>query len=137
MVRLQLIRRTDKFLPAMASGMRIRKERWSQHSLLNIERALGGEASTGTAVVDKIELRLWRLERHTIDTTCPFCRQTHDKTKVSEAICPQDGDLTLCFCCGQFSAFDSEAILRKPTQKSCTGFTRLSCARRIDRVEGG
>lgn len=50
----------------------------SQHSLLNIERALGGEASTGTAVVDKIELRLWRLERHTIDSTC---RQTHDIQK--------------------------------------------------------
>ena len=65
----------------------------------------------------------------------PIDRQTHDRTKEScgRSIFPQDGDLTLRFCCGQFCAFESEAKggLRRPTKKELRRLLRSSLAQGV------
>ncbi len=56
-----------------------------------------------------------------IDTKCPFCGQTYIRTKEScgRGIRLKMAELTLCFCCGQFCVFDSEAIAAFSTE-SCS-----------------
>ena len=52
-------------------------------------------------------------------STCPFCRQRHDA--VTTAIrdgepVPVEGDVSICFTCGEFSVFDATGGARKPTR---------------------
>jgi hypothetical protein len=56
-----------------------------------------------------------------LDTICPFCGHHHDAVSAfhSDTDFPNDGNITMCFGCGQFCVFDSDADgrLRKPTKK--------------------
>jgi thymidine kinase len=58
--------------------------------------------------------------RERLRTVCPHCGQAHDEVAEldgKEQAEPADGDLTLCFKCGQWAVFDArgEAGLRPPT----------------------
>jgi hypothetical protein len=54
------------------------------------------------------------------DTTCPFCGQHHEAVSRAHSSTdyPDDGDVTMCFACGEICVFDSDAAggLRKPTK---------------------
>jgi hypothetical protein len=59
----------------------------------------------------------WRERLHTV---CPQCGQMHDEVAELDGkveVEPKDGDMTLCFKCGQWGIFDSrsEGGLRAPT----------------------
>jgi hypothetical protein len=61
-------------------------------------------------------------------TICPFCGQHHDAATSTERrdYVPEDGDVSMCFSCGEFCVFDSEAYggMRKPTKKELRTFAR-------------
>jgi hypothetical protein len=51
-------------------------------------------------------------------STCPFCRARHDAVTLASGgkqDVPVEGDVTLCFTCGQFCVFDATGGLRVPT----------------------
>ena len=54
-------------------------------------------------------------------TICSFCRQLHEAvTNAQRLDClPEDGDVSMCFRCGEFCVFDDSAFggMRKPTKK--------------------
>jgi hypothetical protein len=62
------------------------------------------------------------------DTTCPFCGELHEAVSRarSNTDYPDDGDVTLCFGCGQICVFDSNSAdgLRKPTKREQRDFDR-------------
>jgi hypothetical protein len=66
-------------------------------------------------------------------TICPFCDQHHEAVTLAYGELPfaDDGDVTLCFDCGQFCVFDRDAHggLRKPTKKE------QRCIARDDRLQ--
>lgn len=55
------------------------------------------------------------------DSVCPFCGSLHTRASATanpaEARAPVDGDVTLCFACGELAVFDAAVSggLRKPT----------------------
>lgn len=58
------------------------------------------------------------LEEVEWNSVCPFCRATHELAScVGTRALPKDGDLSLCFNCGEWGVFaDKEpGKLRKPT----------------------
>jgi hypothetical protein len=61
-------------------------------------------------------------------TICPFCNQRHDAATMVRGgdVDLDNGDVTLCFGCGRFCVFDSDAYggLRKPTKKEQRRFDR-------------
>jgi hypothetical protein len=61
-------------------------------------------------------------------TICPFCRQHHDAATHAyrQDYLPADGDVSLCFGCGEFCVFDDKAFggMRKPTKKEQRTFAR-------------
>jgi hypothetical protein len=65
---------------------------------------------------------------HDLRTICPFCNQHHEAVTHGRGRdeFPEDGDVTLCFGCGEFCVFDSDAYggLRKPTKKEQRAIAR-------------
>ena len=61
-----------------------------------------------------------------MDTVCPFCDQHNECATGPFGGTPDDGDVTMCFNCGQLSVFDHNAAhgLRKPTKKERRSFER-------------
>jgi len=61
-------------------------------------------------------------------TICPYCGQHHDAATNVERrdYVPDDGDVSLCFGCGEFCVFDNTAYggMRKPTKKEQRVFAR-------------
>lgn len=57
---------------------------------------------------------MFDVEWHTI---CPFCRIKHEVASCIDVKVPKDGDITLCFECGEWGVFADNAPgkLRKPT----------------------
>ena len=56
-----------------------------------------------------------------MNTACPFCGYRHELVTAASggSEFPDDGDITICFGCGQVCVFDSDVDggLRKPTKK--------------------
>jgi hypothetical protein len=61
---------------------------------------------------------------HEIQSYCSYCGKLHDRTsavapkgKYRREPMPEEGDITLCFDCGEWSVYDSQGQLRKPTEQ--------------------
>jgi hypothetical protein len=61
-------------------------------------------------------------------TICPFCGQRHDAATNAQGRdrLPDDGDVSQCFRCGEFSIFDDKAYggMRKPTKREQRAIAR-------------
>jgi hypothetical protein len=61
-------------------------------------------------------------------TICPFCDEHHEAVTLAQGDVewPADGDVSICFRCGQLCVFDRETrgLLRKPTKKEQRRFDR-------------
>jgi hypothetical protein len=61
-------------------------------------------------------------------TICPHCDEHHEVATLTrgELEYPDDGDVSLCFKCGRFCVFDSDAYggMRKPNKKEQRVFDR-------------
>ena len=68
-----------------------------------------------------------------MDTVCPFCLCQHECATGPFGGVPDDGDVTICFMCGQFSMFDHTATggLRKPTKKESREIERSQLAEQV------
>lgn len=50
-------------------------------------------------------------------TICPFCGVTHDAISGMNAHVPSEGDISICFDCGNPSVFDSALDLHKMSEE--------------------
>jgi hypothetical protein len=71
-------------------------------------------------------------------TICPHCDQHHDALTMvyGDVDYANDGDVTMCFRCGQLCVFDREETggLRKPTKKEQRSFDRDQKLQRLQTV---
>lgn len=50
--------------------------------------------------------------------TCPYCLSVHDATSaIGSSAEPSPGDISLCITCCEYSFFDDDLSLRKPTSE--------------------
>lgn len=68
-----------------------------------------------------------------MDTVCPFCGTRHECATGPLGGTPEDGDVTMCFACGQLCMFDHNATggLRKPTKAERRTFARDKMVKQI------
>lgn len=63
-----------------------------------------------------------------LPTICPFCNEHHEAITLAQGDVedPSDGNVCICFRCGKFCVFDSDAYggLRKPTKREQRDFDR-------------
>jgi hypothetical protein len=57
-------------------------------------------------------------------TTCPFCNNPHSGR--TGGMVPEDGDITLCYKCGELGIFDeaTDGGVRKPFEDEISFFDR-------------
>ena len=48
------------------------------------------------------------------DATCPYCFAIHNRvgTGDDDQAMPRDGDITICFVCGEFSVFEDDKMCK-------------------------
>ena len=66
--------------------------------------------------------------------TCPFCLSLHDATSALGASAkPAPGDLSLCITCCEYSFFDEDLSLRKPTAEEAAKLRNSPLAQRMQK----
>lgn len=67
-------------------------------------------------------------DSYVLHTICPFCGTRHDRVceaKPDSDAFPRNGDVTICFSCGEACVFaDVDGGLRKPSKKEQREFAR-------------
>lgn len=52
---------------------------------------------------------------HLHEHSCPFCGRVNTMADNGHDSIPQDGDLSMCWKCGEFGVFNADGTVRKPT----------------------
>lgn len=74
-------------------------------------------------------------QHHEMKTVCPHCGYRHDAAAAvdDDERGPEDGNLSLCFECGEWSVFE-DGNLRKPTDAEYLDFGTLPSIQKIRRA---